>query len=291
MTTTRLASRTLKHRRHVLAAAAAALVGALAIPGLAQGHIASGTISCTEATIDYTKFSSGPQSVQWQLLLDNAVTQSGTYRFAGPGGILSVPISITDTSEHVLSFQTGWGSTPIHEVAHATLTCATPPPAPQPAPAPAAEAPAPAPVPALAPPAAVPVPPPPTTQTKAAPRAPCPLPDMRLELFGPRAVFAGQVASYRLSLRNAGDNPAINVRVRTVMPPGFSLSAASLGFRMPTLAPGRSAGMTIRAKVGATATGDRTIRARAVEHCSATRAAKPINLLAIAPAAQPAVTG
>ncbi len=62
-------------------------------------------------------------------------------------------------------------------------------------------------------------------------------------------MFAGQVASYRLRLRNAGRNPAIGVRVRTAIPPGFSLlgtsahgavSAGGIGFRMAILVPGRA---------------------------------------------------
>jgi hypothetical protein len=308
--------------KRTLTACAAVSVAAIMAPAIAEAHVATGTVSCTAATIDFTRFPAGPQNASWQLLVDQHVAGSGSFAFAGPNGTFTTPVTITDTAQHQLSLQTGWtipGTTvPMHEVAQATLTCQTPPtpttPAAPPAPAPPPAAAVAPPVPAVTPPAA------PAGAVaparRAARRAPekCLLPTLGADIRGPKLVDAGKRVTVGVRVLNTSLVPARMLTATYRIPSGFSLAAAPKGSRMVggtlrvplgslegkgrtamriTLRADRQTSGLERTRVSVSARGvlNRT-RRTAPATCDATAASTTaIRVLPVAARVQPAVTG
>ena len=84
--------------KRTLTACAAVSVAAIMAPAIAEAHVATGTVSCTAATIDFTRFPAGPQNASWQLLVDQHVAGSGSFAFAGPNGTFTTPVTIARRS-------------------------------------------------------------------------------------------------------------------------------------------------------------------------------------------------
>jgi hypothetical protein len=226
--------------RTILTASAAVALGAgVLLPTAAEAHVAAGSVTCTEARIDYTKFPAGARTAGWTLRVDDVPAQSGFFAFQGPAATLVVPLAVTGT--HTLSLVTGWQipgeSMPPHEVARATVTCGAPssqpgtPPAPPPAPPPPARPPAPAPAP---PPVAAPAGAVAPAVTRPARRRPqrCLLPALRARIHGPLLTEAGSRATVTIRVRNTSRRPARRVEARYRIPSGFSLIDASRPYRM-----------------------------------------------------------
>jgi hypothetical protein len=145
----------------------------LAFPAAAFAHVASGSVSCTGADMQFTKFAAGSNTVHYKVTVDSADVARGDFKLdqsRGSAGTLHVPLTIYDT--HTVSTYAWWGptGTAVGEtggsatvpLATTRVTCAAAPapapaPSPAPAPAPAVQAtPAPAPAAAAAPAAPAP---------------------------------------------------------------------------------------------------------------------------------------
>jgi len=81
---------------------------------------------------------------------------------------------------------------------------------------------------------------------------------LRVRKRGPRVAVAGRLATYRITVRNAGRRPARGVVVRDVLPRGVALVRRARGatfrrgvvtWRIGALAPGRSRTVTLRVRL------------------------------------------
>lgn len=138
--------------------AAAVVFALLAFPAAASAHYGTANVSCTTAIFAWQKFASGSNTVNWKVVVDNAVAAQGTYVLNQSGataGTLTVPLTIYDT--HVVKAYSWWGPTGTAQghtraadsppLATTTVTCAPAPPPPPPV---VTETPAPIPAPATA---------------------------------------------------------------------------------------------------------------------------------------------
>lgn len=158
-----------------------------------------------------------------------------------------------------------------------------------------------------APPPPPPPPPLPVLETppaavvgKPAPR-PCPLPNLRAGITGPRTLSAGKVARYRVSVRNAGANASTSTTLRVVLPNGFTLAqrrgALTLSGRtvrttLGRIAPRATRTLTLRVRPVGSLAGRRVVRARVTSACGPAKAATAVvRVAAVRALVQPAVTG
>jgi hypothetical protein len=231
-------------KRTLTACAAVTVAGiGVMVPAVAQAHEASGTVSCTAATIDYTKFPAGPQTAQWQLVVDQHLVAMGSFDFQGPTGTFTTPVSITDTAQHQLSLLTGWTTStpgegaPMHQVASATVTCGTTPPPPVVPVSPAAPPPSAAVTPPAGPAAS-------TSGTQAggavspAKRKTRPVPErcvpptLGADIRGPKLIDAGKRVTVGVQVLNTSNAQARRVTATYPIPSGFSLAGTPHGGKM-----------------------------------------------------------
>jgi hypothetical protein len=311
-------------KRTLTACAAITVAGiGVMVPAVAQGHEATGTVSCTAATIDFTKFPAGPQTAQWQLMVDQHLVATGSFDFQGPSATFTTPVSITDTAEHHLTLLSGWTTAtpgegaPMHEVASATVTCGTPPPpvvpvspaVPPPAAAVTPAAPAVTPAGAQAGGAVSPA----KRKTRRVPER-CVLPTLGADIRGPKLIDAGKRVTVGVRVLNTSTAPARRVTATYPIPAGFSLAGTPHGGRMVngalqvslgnigpharkslriSLRADRESSGLQRTRVSVNARGilNRT-RRTAPATCDATAASTTaIRVLPVAARVQPAVTG
>jgi uncharacterized repeat protein (TIGR01451 family) len=126
-------------------------------------------------------------------------------------------------------------------------------------------------------------------------------PLLRVDKRGPARATAGQVVTYRITVRNRGAAAAQRVVLRDVLPSGYTLSrrvrgatfrSGTLTWNLGTLARGRSRTVALQVRIGRSVAGRRCNLALASARGVATvRDTACTRVAAVAGAVQPAVTG
>ena len=176
------------------------------------------------------------------------------------------------------------------------IVCAAPPPTTPP------ETPPP-------PPPPVTPPTPPTTPQESAPTPTAPVlgtptalrPLLRVDKRGPARATAGQVVTYRITVRNRGAAAAQRVVLRDVLPSGYTLSrrvrgatfrSGRLTWNVGTLRRGASRTVTVRFRIGRFVVGRRcNVALASASGATTVRDSACTRVAAVAGAVQPAVTG
>jgi hypothetical protein len=148
-------------------------------------------------------------------------------------------------------------------------------------------------------PGAAPVPPVVKPQPQARPV--CVPASLTARIAGPRRIVAGQRVNWLIRVRNVGRGIGRAVVLTSRIPSGFSLVRSSprtsfvsgvARFRLPNLAPGRSATVRLTMHASRGIAGKRLHQARVASSCNAIETATaPITVNAVAGAITPAVTG
>ena len=129
----------------------------------------------------------------------------------------------------------------------------------------------------------------------------CPRPLLRASLHGAKSALAGQIVVFRVRV-HVTRSAARGVRVRVVLPSGFSLAGSGnarllrggdLVLGVGTLARGATRTLPVALRLDSDIRGRRTLKATVTAKCGGTAAAaQTLRGVAVAPAAvQPAVTG
>jgi uncharacterized repeat protein (TIGR01451 family) len=144
-------------------------------------------------------------------------------------------------------------------------------------------------------PAGIPTPVP----AKPAAPAPCPVPKLATSVLGPKRAFAGQRATWLVTVRNGGPAAARSVLVQERLPVGFSVVGSTraftfrgrlLRFRVPRLNAGRRLAIRITMHVdNGLAAGRAVHRVRVSASCA--RAETALAPVMVTPGIAPAVTG
>lgn len=143
---------------------------------------------------------------------------------------------------------------------------------------------------------------PPAPPAKVDTKPVCPLPKLSTSISGNPFVLAGNVARYRVVVRNApGSNASLRTKARIAMPAGFSLvnrpksiapKGRTLGVSLGTLAPGGSRTVLVSLRADATVAGPRVVTVTVTGKCGQAANDTARTLVgAIGPRVQPAVTG
>ena len=141
---------------------------------------------------------------------------------------------------------------------------------------------------------------PPPAAAKAAPPV-CPRPLLRASLHGAKTAVAGQIVVFRVRVHASGST-ARKVRVRVVLPSGFSLAGSGNARRLRggelvlgvgTLARGATRTIPVALRLDSGVAGRRTLKAAVTATCAAAATATTtLHAAAVLPArVQPAVTG
>jgi uncharacterized repeat protein (TIGR01451 family) len=124
---------------------------------------------------------------------------------------------------------------------------------------------------------------------------------LTIDKRGPLAATAGQLVTYRITVKNAGKTDALNVVIRDPLPSGFTLARRAAGatfrsgvltWKVGTLAPGKSRTVKLTVRIAKTAAGRRcNVGSARGSNVGQVRDAACTRIKAVAPIITPPVTG
>jgi uncharacterized repeat protein (TIGR01451 family) len=124
---------------------------------------------------------------------------------------------------------------------------------------------------------------------------------LTIDKRGPLAATAGQLVTYRITVKNAGKTDALNVVIRDPLPSGFTLARRAAGatfrsgvvtWKVGTLAPGKSRTVKLTVRIAKTAAGRRcNVGSARGSNVGQVRDAACTRITAVAPVITPPVTG